>query len=108
MAVAAALAVLAVATVAVLLLAVRSAGRARPVGPVDQLPGFGQPTGALSFDGRMLTFVRGPDTQPGLLVRSIVKMLPDGEPVQLTHDNLDKMSPVFSPDGSRIAYTVNG
>ncbi len=35
-----------------------------------------------------------------------VKMLPDGEPVQLTHDNLEKMSPVFSPDGSRIAYTV--
>ena len=30
-----------------LLLAVRSAGWARRVGPVDQLPGFGQPTGAL-------------------------------------------------------------
>ena len=43
-----------------------------------------------------------------LLVRFYLKMLPDGEPVQLTHDNLDKMSPVFSPDGSRIAYTVNG
>ena len=27
-------------------------------------------------------------------------------PVQLTHDNLDKMSPVFSPDGTRIAYTT--
>jgi Tol biopolymer transport system component len=33
-------------------------------------------------------------------------MLPDGEPVQLTHDTLDKMSPVFSPDGARIAYTT--
>ena len=26
--------------------------------------------------------------------------------MQLTHDNLDKMSPVFSPDGARIAYTT--
>jgi Tol biopolymer transport system component len=34
------------------------------------------------------------------------KLLPDGEPVQLTHDELDKMSPEFSPDGSRIAYTA--
>jgi Tol biopolymer transport system component len=34
-------------------------------------------------------------------------MLPDGEPVQLTRDDLPKMSPVFSPDGARIAYTVN-
>jgi Tol biopolymer transport system component len=33
-------------------------------------------------------------------------MLPDGEPKQLTHDGLNKMSPVFSPDGSRIAYTT--
>ena len=29
-----------------------------------------------------------------LLVKFYLKMLPDGEPVQLTHDNLDKMSPV--------------
>ena len=35
-----------------------------------------------------------------------VKILPDGEPVQLTHDNLTKMSPAFSPDGARIAYTT--
>src|SRR6202023_36338 len=35
-----------------------------------------------------------------------VKMLPSGEPVQLTHDDFNKMSPVFSPDGSRIAYTA--
>jgi hypothetical protein len=33
-------------------------------------------------------------------------MLPDGDPVQLTRDDLLKMSPVFSPDGSHIAYTV--
>jgi Tol biopolymer transport system component len=55
----------------------------------------------------MLAFVRGPDTfvAPGQIY---LKILPGGEPVQLTHDNLNKMSPVFSPDGSRIAYTVGG
>ncbi|HWT77553.1 MAG TPA: hypothetical protein VN648_01975, partial [Candidatus Methylomirabilis sp.] len=53
----------------------------------------------------MLAFVRGPDTfaAPGQIY---VKMLPEGEPVQLTRDNLQKMSPVFSPDGSKIAYTT--
>ncbi len=35
-----------------------------------------------------------------------VKILPDGEPVELTHDYFPKMSPVFSPDGTRIAYTT--
>src|SRR5262249_15023788 len=35
-----------------------------------------------------------------------VKMLPDGEPKQLTSDSRAKISPVFSPDGSRIAYTA--
>ena len=62
---------------------------------------------ALSPDGRMLTFIRGPSgfITPGQVY---VKMLPGGEPVQLTHDDLPKMSPVFSPDGSRIAYSVGG
>jgi eukaryotic-like serine/threonine-protein kinase len=61
---------------------------------------------ALSPDGRMLAFIRGPDTfvSPGQVY---VKLLPDGEAVALTNDSLPKMSPVFSPDGSRIAYTVN-
>ena len=35
-----------------------------------------------------------------------VKMLPNGEAVQLTQDNSQKMSPAFSPDDSQIAYTV--
>ena len=60
---------------------------------------------ALSPDGRMVAFIRGESTfyGPGQIY---VKILPDGDPVQLTHDNLDKMSPVFSPDGARVAYTT--
>jgi WD40 repeat protein len=60
---------------------------------------------ALSPDGRMVTFIRGPSTffGPGQVY---VKTLPDGEPVRLTNDDLVKMRPVFSPDGARIAYTV--
>jgi Tol biopolymer transport system component len=54
----------------------------------------------------MLAFIRGENTfiGPGDVY---VKLLPDGEPVQLTHDGAPKMGPtVFSPDGSRIAYTA--
>ena len=60
---------------------------------------------ALSPDGRMLAFIRGDSTffGPGQIY---VKALPDGEPVQLTDDTLLKMSPVFSPDGARVAYTT--
>src|SRR5260370_422467 len=34
------------------------------------------------------------------------RMPRDGEPKQLTQDASMKMSPVFSPDASRIAYTT--
>ena len=60
---------------------------------------------SLSADGRMLTFIRGPES----FVTSgqiYVKLLPNGEPVQLTHDRMLKMMPVFSSDGTKIAYTV--
>ena len=58
---------------------------------------------ALSPDGRMLTFIRGSDAVfgPGQVY---VKLLPAGEPVELTHDSRVKLSPIFSPDGSRVAY----
>ena len=60
---------------------------------------------ALSPDGRMLAFIHGPDTLvgPGQIY---VKLLPNGEPKQLTHDELSKMGPAFTPDGSRIVYTA--
>jgi len=59
---------------------------------------------ALSPDGRMLAFLRGTDTFLGP-ADVYVKMLPGGEPVQLTRDKTLKLSPAFSPDGSRIAYS---
>jgi len=60
---------------------------------------------AVSADGRVLTFLRGPSTFYGP-AEVYVKLLPSGEPAQLTHDNTAKMSPGITPDGSRIAYTV--
>lgn len=60
---------------------------------------------ALSPDGGMVAFYRSnnwfltPD-------QIYVKLLPDGEPVQLTNDPRLKYGLAFSPDGSRIAYTA--
>jgi eukaryotic-like serine/threonine-protein kinase len=60
---------------------------------------------ALSPDGRILAFIRGSNSflGPGQIY---VKLMPDGEPVQLTHDSSVKLSPAFSPDGSNIAYST--
>jgi eukaryotic-like serine/threonine-protein kinase len=62
---------------------------------------------ALSPDGRLLTFIRGPNTflGPGEVY---LKLMQRGEPLRLTDDDLEKRDPVFSPDGSRIVYTVGG
>jgi DNA-binding winged helix-turn-helix (wHTH) protein/Tol biopolymer transport system component len=60
---------------------------------------------ALSPDGRMVAFYRSnnwfltPD-------QIYVKLLPQGEPVQLTNDPKLKYGLAFSPDGSRIAYST--
>ena len=62
---------------------------------------------ALSPDGRMIAFTRGDNWFFGRN-EVWVKMLPDGQPVQLTHDGRPKIYPSFSPDGSRIAYTLAG
>jgi Tol biopolymer transport system component len=60
---------------------------------------------ALSPDGRMLAFIRGPIPFVGP-AQIYVKELPDGPPEQATDDDLRKDDPVFSPDGSQIAYTT--
>ena len=49
---------------------------------------------ALSPDGRMLTFIRGPDFHtPGQVY---VKLLPSGEPVQLTHETHENEPGLFA------------
>jgi len=59
----------------------------------------------LSPDGRMLAFIRGGGSLLGY-GELYLKLLPSGEPVQLTHDGRAKFAPAFSPDGSKIAYSV--
>jgi serine/threonine protein kinase len=104
-----ALAALAFASVVAAFVFSRSGVPARDAGrrPYMQLTNFtdSATNPAVSRDGRMLTFIRGPSTflDPGQVY---ARFLPDGEPVPLTHDDDRKMAPVFSPDGSRIAYTV--
>jgi DNA-binding winged helix-turn-helix (wHTH) protein/Tol biopolymer transport system component len=60
---------------------------------------------ALSPDGRMVAFYRS-DRTFFVTGEIYVKLLPNGEPVQLTHDPRQKYNLAFSPDGSRIAYTA--
>jgi DNA-binding winged helix-turn-helix (wHTH) protein/Tol biopolymer transport system component len=64
---------------------------------------------ALSADGRMLAFIRGENLATlGGIGDIYIKLLPDGEPVRLTHDGARKMAPVFTPAGDRVAYGVLG
>jgi len=75
--------------------------------PYDQITNFTDAavSPALSPDGRMMAFLRSDNW---FLTREqiYVKMLPNGEPVQVTHDARQKYGLAFSPDGARIAYTV--
>jgi Tol biopolymer transport system component/predicted Ser/Thr protein kinase len=82
--------------------------RLAPVSSWQQLTDFADVATepSLSADGRMVTFIHGgrgfprrPDAQIYL------KLLPNGEPIQLTATPNPKCCPAFSPDGSRIAYT---
>jgi Tol biopolymer transport system component/DNA-binding winged helix-turn-helix (wHTH) protein len=58
---------------------------------------------ALSPDGTMLAYSAGSD----IFSRHIyLKRLSGGEPIQLTSDGLDDVSPTWSHDGSRVAYST--
>ena len=63
---------------------------------------------SLSHDSRVLAFIRGRTFgkagAPGGQV--YINLIDGGAPVQLTHDTMDKMHPVFSPDDSRVFYTT--
>jgi serine/threonine protein kinase len=59
---------------------------------------------SLSPDGRMVTFIRS-DTAFPWLGDVYVKLLSGGDAVRLTNGNAPRYAPVFTPDGSRIAYT---
>ena len=86
-----------------------SFGRSRPLGPLQftQITDFADSATAasLSPDGRMVTFIRG-GTYFQSLGQIYVKQLPNGEAVRLTNDPRLKFAPVFTPDGSRIAFSV--
>ena len=59
----------------------------------------------LSPDGRMLAFYRS--SNPFGATSDIwLKVLPNGEPVQVTHDPRPKYNISFSSGGDRIAYTI--
>jgi DNA-binding winged helix-turn-helix (wHTH) protein/Tol biopolymer transport system component len=63
---------------------------------------------ALSHDGRVLVFIRNGNFGTIAAPRGqvYVKVLPNGAPLQLTHDSGTKGYPIFSPDDSRIVYTT--
>jgi eukaryotic-like serine/threonine-protein kinase len=97
---------LAAAGIVALVVAGRSGGKP-PAIRLEQITAFpdSATNPSLSADGRMLAFIRGPFTFT-TKGQVYVKQLPGGDPVQLTNDATRKMHPVFSPDASRVAYTV--
>jgi len=62
---------------------------------------------ALSKDGKMLAFLRGPAAFLGGPEEVYLKVMPDGQPIALTHDGKTKVAPVFTPDGSRIVWATS-
>jgi DNA-binding winged helix-turn-helix (wHTH) protein/Tol biopolymer transport system component len=84
------------------------AGRPSAPPAYTQITSFNDPAfaPAISPDGRMLAFIVGNDASFPTVGEIYTKLLPDGEPVQRTHDAWPKYGVAFSPDGSQITYTV--
>jgi serine/threonine protein kinase len=78
-----------------------------PPAPYTQLTSFTDSAvhPVLSPDGRMLAFYRSANFF-GTSDQIWLKLLPDGDPIQVTHDPRPKYNIAFSPGGDRIAYTV--
>jgi DNA-binding winged helix-turn-helix (wHTH) protein/Tol biopolymer transport system component len=62
---------------------------------------------AVSPDGRILAFIVGSNASFPPVGEIYTKQLPNGEPIQRTHDGWPKYGVTFSPDGSQITYTVS-
>jgi Transcriptional regulatory protein, C terminal/WD40-like Beta Propeller Repeat len=60
---------------------------------------------ALSPDGRLLAFVRGGGSF-GSRGQIWLKALPEGDLMQLTHETGSIFAPNFTPDGTRVTYSV--
>jgi len=104
----AAAAVLAIGTIALALVLSRRGSPAALDAQYEAVTDFTDSAGApaLSPDGRMVTFIRGGQSFLTETGQIYVKTLPNGEAVRLTDDSRMKFGPVFSPDGSRVAFTM--
>jgi Tol biopolymer transport system component len=63
---------------------------------------------ALSPDGRTMAFLVGSGTGFPFSGQVYTVSLPDGQPIQRTHDAFPKYGVAFSPDGSQVTYTAVG
>ena len=104
------------AVAAILVAAIAGVVLTRALGPhpdpiaYEQLTSFTEAAfePALSPDGRVMAFLVGNDIGFPFSGQVYTVMLPDGEPIQRTHDPRGKYGVAFSPDGSQITYTVVG
>jgi len=99
--------VLAAAAAVAGIAAVRGLGPSRSPVAYEQLTSFTDAAfePALSPDGRMMAFLVGSDVGFPFTGEIYTVRLPDGEPIQRTHDASAKYGVAFSPDGSQITYT---